>query len=428
MIHSYPEALKYLYDNLPMFQRVGAAAIKKDLHNTIKLCEVLGDPQHAFRSVHVAGTNGKGSTCHMLASVLQASGCNTGLYTSPHLKEFTERIKVNGREVSREYVLDFVNRIKPSIEEIRPSFFEITVAMAFDFFARQSIDVAVIETGLGGKLDSTNVISPLISVITNISWDHQDLLGNTLQEIAVQKAGIIKAKTPVVVSERQHEVQEVFINTARENHAPIFFASDEYAVVPSPDAEGINILRGTGTVLKDVRLPLKGFYQNRNVPGVMKTIDVLQTHFPITPAQLKRGLEDVISNTQLRGRWQTIRYNPTVVCDTGHNYSGVEQVMRQIFALNFDRLFIIWGMVGDKDVRKILELLPKEAKYYFCQARIPRAMEATALQQEAASFGLQGEVIADVNEAKRAAISQAGPQDLIFIGGSTYVVAEIEEL
>jgi dihydrofolate synthase / folylpolyglutamate synthase len=428
MIHSYQEALKYLYDNLPMFQRVGAAAIKKDLTNTIKLCTILGEPQRAFRSIHVAGTNGKGSTCHMLASILQASGYKTGLYTSPHLKEFTERIKVGGIEVTREYVVDFVNRIKPSIEEIRPSFFEITVAMAFDYFAKESIDVAVVEVGLGGKLDSTNVVQPLISVITNISWDHKELLGNTLPEIAGQKAGIIKPGIPVVVSERQHEVQDVFITTARENNAPIFFASDEYTVRASRGADAVDILKGTEILLKEVRLPLKGFYQHRNVPGVMKTVDVLQQHFSIGRAQLKKGLEDVLINTQLKGRWQTINNNPTVVCDTGHNYSGVQQVMRQIFTQKFSRLFIIWGMVKDKDVKQILGLLPKEAKYYFCQARIPRAMDATTLQLEAAAFGLKGEVIPDVNEAKRAALSHAAADDFIFIGGSTYVVAEIEEL
>lgn len=426
MIRTYPEALKYLYDNLPMFQRVGAVAIKKDLTNTLRLCNVLGNPQHTFKSIHVAGTNGKGSTCHMLASVLQAGGYKTGLYTSPHLKEFTERIKVNGREVSRKYVVDFVNRIRPAIEEVRPSFFEITVAMAFDYFAEQSIDVAVVEVGLGGKLDSTNVIEPLVSVITNISWDHKDLLGDTLPEIAAQKAGIIKGQTPVVISERQQEVEDVFVSTAREKDAPIFFASDEYRV--APNGEKIDLLKGEVVVLENVQLPLRGFYQRRNVPGVIKTLEILKKDFSITPLQLKRGLEDVVVNTTLKGRWQQLAINPAVVCDTGHNYSGVQEVIRQIRAQKFRRLFMVWGMVKDKDVKQILGLLPRDAKYYFCQANIPRAMDAGVLQQEALAVGLKGEVVRDVNDAKRAALAEAQADDFIFIGGSTYVVAEINEL
>lgn len=428
MIHTYQEALKYLYDNLPMFQRVGAAAIKKDLTNTLALCDVLGNPQRRFKSIHVAGTNGKGSTCHMLASVLQTSGFKTGLYTSPHLKEFTERIKVDGKEIPAEFVLDFVNGIRPVIETIRPSFFEITVAMAFDFFAKASIDVAVVEVGLGGKLDSTNVIEPLVSVITNISWDHKELLGNTLAEIAAQKAGIIKRDTPVVISERQVEVQDVFINTARERQAPLFFASDEYTAVPSADGQSIDVMKGGRVVLANVDFPLRGFYQWRNVPGVVKTIDVLQPVFNVSAGQLKKGLEEVLVNTRLKGRWQQLATSPVVICDTGHNFSGVREVMKQLQAQRFNRLFIIWGMVKDKDVKDILRLLPQEATYYFCQAHIPRAMEANILQQEAGAIGLKGKAVPDVNEALRAARALAAPEDLIFVGGSTYLVAEIEEL
>lgn len=306
MILSYTDAVKYLYDNLPMFQRVGAAAYKKDLSNTLKLCKALGDPQYAFKSIHVAGTNGKGSTCHMLASVLQASGYKTGLYTSPHLKEFTERIKVNGEEVSQQYVVDFVNRIKPSIEEIRPSFFEITVAMAFDYFARQEVDIAVVEVGLGGRLDSTNIITPLVSVITNISWDHKDLLGNTLEAIAGEKAGIIKSGIPVVISERQAEVQDVFIKKALDQNAEIFFASDRYAVAQGADHQSLDILKGSQMALADIQFPLRGFYQRRNIPGVMQTLDLLKRHLTITSAHLKKGLEEVVARTGLLGRWQKI--------------------------------------------------------------------------------------------------------------------------
>lgn len=428
MITTYQDTLKYLYDNLPMFQRVGAVAIRKDLTNTFALCEALGNPQRTFRTIHVAGTNGKGSTSHMLASVLQTAGYKTGLYTSPHLKDFTERIKVNGIEADKGYVVEFVNRMLPVIEAVKPSFFEITVAMAFDYFAREAVDVAVIEVGLGGRLDSTNVISPLISVITNISWDHQDLLGNTLPDIAAEKAGIIKPGVPVVISERQAEVEEVFIRKAGEQRAPISFASDEYSVRVHKDGETLDILKGNTTVQEQVGLPLHGYYQHRNVVGVMKALDILQVHFSLSAQHIREGLEGVVANTRLKGRWQTLRNSPTVICDTGHNYSGVGEVMRQIRARDFRRLFILWGMVKDKDVKKVLSLLPADAIYYFCQARIPRAMEAARLQELAVEYGLKGEVIPDVNEALRAALAHASPDDLIFIGGSTYVVAEIDEL
>lgn len=428
MIFSYQDALKYLYENLPMFQRVGAVAIKKDLVNTLKLCKVLGDPQTAFRSVHVAGTNGKGSTCHMLASILEVSGYKTGLYTSPHLKAFTERIKIGGKEVPPQYVLDFVNRIKPVIEEVRPSFFEITVAMAFDYFAQENVDVAIVEVGLGGRLDSTNVITPLVSVITNISWDHKDLLGNTLCQIAGEKAGIVKKKIPVVVSERQPEVEGIFISKAQQEDAPIFFASDEYTVVGNSESGTIDIRRNGKTILRDVKFPLLGNYQHRNIPGVMKTIDLLKSDYPVTAGQVKKGLERILATTGLKGRWQKIASNPTVVCDTAHNYSGIREVMLQVSSENFKRLFIVWGMVKDKEADAIFGLLPASASYVFCQAKIPRAMDAELLRQEAFRFGLHGEAIRDVNEAKRAALAQASTDDFVFIGGSTYVVAEIDEL
>lgn len=428
MLLSYADVLKYLYDNLPMFQRVGAAAIRKDLTNTLKLCASLGNPQQSFASVHVAGTNGKGSTSHMLASILQTSGYKTGLYTSPHLKQFTERIRVNGIEVSRDYVTAFVNRVRPLIEEFHPSFFEITVAMAFDYFARERVDVAVIETGLGGRLDSTNIIEPVLSVITNISWDHKDLLGDTLPKIAAEKAGIIKAGVPVVVSERQEEVQDVFLRKAEETHSRIFFASDEYVAALKPDRRLVDVYKDKRILLRDVAFPLRGHYQNRNIPGVMKAVELLQDVFPTTIDAIKKGLEDVIVNTNLKGRWQVLNTSPIVVCDTGHNYSGIREVFQQVASARFNRLFVVWGMVKDKDIKPILELLPKVAYYYFCQANIPRALDASQLQREAADVGLSGEVIADVNEAKRTALTRASSDDFIFIGGSSYVVAEIEEL
>lgn len=410
-----------------MFQRVGAAAIKKDLSNTLKLCKILGDPQHSFRTIHIAGTNGKGSTCHMLASVMQASGYKTALYTSPHLKEFTERIKVNGQEVSTEFVVNFVNRIRPAIEEIKPSFFEITVAMAFDYFRHERVDVAVIEVGLGGRLDSTNVITPILSVITNISFDHKDLLGDTLPEIANEKAGIIKRNIPVVVSERQPETDDIFIMKAHAEDAEIYFASDEYsAAVHLPGR--LNIFQAGRKIYDDIPFPLLGEYQQRNVPGVIKALEVLDRTFSVTPAQIRDGLKDVVKNTGLKGRWQILSSNPTVVCDTAHNEGGIREVVRQLSHQRFERLFMIIGVVKDKDVSVILKLLPKEAFYYFCQAKIPRAMDAGKLKQLAAETGLRGDVVADVNEAKLNAISRAGKSDFIFIGGSTYVVAELDGL
>lgn len=426
MISSYPEAVNYLYNNLPMFQRVGAAAFKKDLGNTIRLCEFLDNPHQRFKSIHVAGTNGKGSTAHLLASVLQAAGYKTGLYTSPHLKDFTERIKVNGEQVAPDFVVGFVNRIDPFVQQLSPSFFEITVAMAFEYFAREQVDVAIIEVGLGGRLDSTNVITPLISVITNISWDHKDLLGDTLPAIAFEKAGIIKPKVPVVISERQDEVADVFTAQAREKQSAIVFASDVYFVLEK--GEVIDILKRGVPYLTGIRLPLPGSYQKQNIPGVMQTIEQMRDHFVISDQHIREGIEGVLVRTGLKGRWQQINSSPTVVCDTGHNEAGIRQVMQQISRQQFRKLFIIWGMVKDKDTGAILRLLPQHAYYYFCQAKIPRAMDAHVLCVEAAKFGLKGVAVPDVNEAKTRALSQAQSDDFIFIGGSTFVVAEIDEL
>lgn len=427
MIRQYEEAVQYLYDNLPMFQRVGAVAFKKDLTNTLQLCRALGDPQTKFRSIHIAGTNGKGSTSNMLASVLQEAGYKTGLYTSPHLKSFTERIKVDGRDVSEQFVVDFVNKIRPVVAGIQPSFFEITVAMAFDYFAQQQVDVAVVEVGLGGRLDSTNVITPLVSVITNIGWDHKDLLGDTLPKIAAEKAGIIKRNIPVVVSERQPDVESVFTTQAQEKEATLFFASDDYHVAAAPDAT-LHVVRHGSTVFEALRLPLTGIYQQKNLPGVLKTIDLLREHFSITPQQLRAGLENVIVNTGFKGRWQKLRDKPLMICDTGHNIDGIREIVRQLDSITFRQLHIVFGVVKDKDVTDVLAMLPKRATYYFCQAQIPRAMEATMLAEKARHAGLRGEVIPDVNEAKRKALKNASQDDLIFIGGSTFVVAEIEEL
>lgn len=426
-LSSYQEALDYLYANLPIFQRVGAAAYKKDLHNTIQLCQDLDNPQHKFRSVHAAGTNGKGSTSHLLASVLQSAGYKTGLYTSPHLKEFTERIRINGREIEREFVVDFVNRIQPSIEKIQPSFFEITVAMAYDYFAQQQVDIAIIEVGLGGRLDSTNVITPLVSVITNISWDHQDILGDTLEKIAFEKAGIIKRNVPAIVSEKQTSVESVFVGKAAAEHAPLYFAGDEYQAHLD---NGRLVCRKNDVIVLDIdSFPLMGSYQERNIPGVLRCIDELvQLGFVISRESIERGFRKVTDQTGLKGRWQKIGSNPTVYCDTGHNEAGVKEVVAMIRRQTFRTLLMVIGMVKDKDISKVLSLLPKEGYYFFCQAKIPRAMDAVELQKQAGVNGLHGEVIPDVNEALAHARAKAQAGDFIFVGGSTFVVAELNDI
>ncbi|HEY0769077.1 MAG TPA: Mur ligase family protein, partial [Sphingobacteriaceae bacterium] len=329
MFTTYQETLDYLYANLPMFQRIGAAAFKKDLTNTIKLCDALGNPEKKFKSIHVAGTNGKGSSSHMLASILQESKRKTGLYTSPHLKSFTERIRVNGEEVSEAFVVDFVNRVQPVVDEIKPSFFEITVAMAFDYFASQQVDVAVIEVGLGGRLDSTNVITPEVSLITNIGWDHKDLLGDTLEKIAGEKAGIIKPGIPVVISERQDGIDDIFLRIAKEQNAPIYFASDQFEV---STIDGKHQIFKDGTVvIRDVKFPLNGRYQSHNIRGAVNTVEVFRKRgFKITDAAVKRGLQNVIRNTHLKGRWQVLKKRPLMICDTGHNVDGIRYVTQQL--------------------------------------------------------------------------------------------------
>jgi dihydrofolate synthase / folylpolyglutamate synthase len=427
MVTKYQQTLAYLYQNVPMFQRVGAVAYKADLTNTLALCEALGNPQNKFKSIHVAGTNGKGSTSHMLASVLQSAGYKTGLYTSPHLKEFTERIKINGREIDQAFVVDFVNRILPQIDAINPSFFEITVAMAFDYFASLKVDVAVIEVGLGGRLDSTNVITPVLSVITNISFDHKDILGDTLEKIASEKAGIIKDHVPVVVSQRQPEIENVFIDKAKTHHAMLHFASDEYEAAQS--AASFEIKKNDEVYLSKLSLPLKGNYQTKNLAGVLKSVEILnQTGFRISQEQLIDGLEKTVTQTGLKGRWQQLQTQPLIICDTGHNADGVREIVSQINEQKFKNLFIVWGMVKDKEPDEVLSLLPKHASYYFCQAKIPRAMDAALLQQLSERFGLKGELEADVNTAIAKAKAKADNEDFIFIGGSTFVVAEIDDL
>lgn len=425
-METYQQVLDYLYQSLPMFQRVGAVAYKPDLKNTLALCSALDHPENKFRSVHVAGTNGKGSSSHMIAAILQSAGYRVGLYTSPHLKDFTERIRFNGQPASQNFIIDFVRRMKPVLEEIKPSFFETTVAMAFDFFVKEKVDVAVIEVGLGGRLDSTNVITPLVSLITNISWDHMELLGDTLPKIASEKAGIIKPHVPVVVSEHQKETDFVFVEKAKQQDTAIYFGSDLYSI--QSIGGGRFLVQGNQQKLS-CELDLMGDYQQKNLAGVLTVVDQLRKeNFAISEESVLGGLKNTSRLTGLKGRWQKLGDHPLIICDTGHNEAGIREVLQQVSKQKYEKLFFVLGMVKDKDVDKVLKLLPANAFYIFCQAKIPRAMSANELKERAAAFGLSGEVIADVNKAIGAAKKMASDNDMIFIGGSTFVVADVNDL
>ncbi len=429
---TYPEVLDFLYSQLPMFQRTGAAAYKDNLDNTIRLDKMFGHPHHSFKTIHVAGTNGKGSVSHMLASVLQEAGYKTGLYTSPHLKDFRERIRVNGEMISEEAVVRFVElyQEKNRYENIEPSFFELTVSMAFDYFRSMLVDVAVVEVGLGGRLDSTNVISPEVSVITNISFDHMNLLGNTLPKIAAEKAGIIKSGIPVVIGESHPETAPVFIEFAERLGAPILFADQEYyadySLLTIDGKQSLNIQKNGEMLYSGLKLDLLGIYQRHNVPTVLKAIDVLnEKGWTLTEEIIRKSLLNVIGNTGLLGRWQIIGHNPLTVCDTGHNEAGIRLVVEQINQTAWKQLHMIIGMVNDKDQTKVLSLLPSNAKYYFTKAALPRATEPEELLAKAEPYGLRGNCYPTVRQALSAALANAGKSDLVFVGGSTFVVAEI---
>ena len=412
-----------------MFTRIGAAALKKDLYNTIQLCEALDNPQDKFKSIHIAGTNGKGSTSHMLAAILQEAGYKTGLYTSPHLKDFRERIRINGKMIPESVVIDFVANQTEIIEEIEPSFFEVTVAMAFDYFAKEKVDIAIIEVGLGGRLDSTNIITPELSVITNISLDHTNILGDTLQEIAFEKAGIIKKYVPVVIGEKQPEIEEVFIQKANKEIALISFA-DTVLHLENVRNNGLNLIvdvyQGTTSIYLDLTLDLTGTHQLKNILTVIETVLSLRSRgYQIPKTAVYDALSSVKNLTGLQGRWQTLSTNPLVICDTGHNKAGLIEVIKNINNINFNQLHFVIGMVKDKDIDGVLAILPKNATYYFCQPALERALSANDLAQKAASFLLKGEIFDTVKLAFENAKEQAKPNDLIFVGGSTFVVAEI---
>ncbi len=434
---TYPETLAWLYAQLPMYQRVGAAGFKKGLGNTQALAEALGHPEARFRSVHVAGTNGKGSSSHLLAAVLQSAGYKVGLYTSPHLREFTERIRVNGQELAPAYLVAWVEQHRGLFAEIEPSFFEMCVALAFDYFAAEQVDIAVVEVGLGGRLDSTNIITPLVALITNISYDHQAMLGNTLPEIAGEKAGIIKPGRPVVVSQTQPEVAAVFAAKARQEGSPLLFADTRYeARVAGPAAprsaaavQQLDVQRDGQPWLLGVEMGLLGDYQRLNLPGVLATLDELRAQgFVIPESALRAGLREVTRLTGLRGRWSILGQHPLVIADTAHNEAGLRLVLAQLAQVPHQQLHLVVGVVNDKDISKILELLPRAATYYFCQADIPRALPAAELAAQAAAAGLTGRAYGPVAAAVAAARAAAGPEDVVFIGGSTFVVAEVAEL
>ena len=428
MMMTYSQTIEYLYAKLPMFQRIGEKAYKKDLHNTLALCQFLGNPQNKFKSIHVAGTNGKGSSTHFLAAILQSAGYKTGLYTSPHLKNFTERIRINGKEAEEHFIIDFVEKTQAIIEEINPSFFELTTAMMFYYFAENQIDIAVIETGLGGRLDSTNVISPEVSLITNISFDHQNILGNTLPQIAFEKAGIIKPATPCVISELQPEIADVFKQKASTTHSQLFFASEEYEIsnegFKNTVEEKFSILKNKDIFISDLTSELKGTYQAKNLCGVLKTIELLD-NYTIEKEHIKRGIEKVVTLTGLKGRWQKLGESPLIICDTGHNEGGIREVLKQLATLPYQQLHFVYGTVNDKDLDKVLSLLPTDAYYYFCKPDIPRGLNAGFLAQEARNYELHGAICGSVAEAFELAKMRAKPKDLIFVGGSTFVVAEV---
>jgi len=427
---NYKQTIEFLYSSLPAYHRIGKAAYKNDLANTIALDDHFSHPHTKYKTIHIAGTNGKGSVSHITASVLQAAGWKTGLYTSPHLKDFRERIRVNGKMISREEVIQFVKSNRDIIEKIKPSFFELTVAMAFDFFYRQEVDVAVIETGLGGRLDSTNIILPVLSVITNIGHDHMDLLGNSLEKVAGEKAGIIKKHIPVIIGETQKESKEVFIRKAREMEAPVYFADTRFRCSleewnPGSSYRKFSVKDLTDNSSFNGTIPLPGNYQLKNIQTLFQVFNVLDSGFGISEKTVKTGIRNVIRNTGLMGRWQVIGKDPLTICDTGHNKEGIEYVTRQIEMTPSTGLHMVIGFVSDKDLSEILPLLPKKAKYYFTRAEVERALDENLLKMKAGEYGLEGKSYATVKEALAAARTAAATSDLVFVGGSNFIVAGV---
>jgi len=403
---TYQETLTWMFGQLPMYQRQGKSAFKKDLTNILAFAEVLQQPQNNFKSIHVGGTNGKGSTSHMLASILQEAGYKVGLYTSPHLKDFTERIKINGKEIRKEFVVDFIETHREFLEQQHLSFFEMTVGMAFDYFSQEKVDIAIIEVGLGGRLDSTNIVNPILSIITNIGMDHTQFLGNTISQIATEKAGIIKKETPVVIGETSAESKDVFMQKANEVKAPIVFAEDEEKVNLESD--------------------LKGDYQESNKQTVAVAVRQLRDQgWSLSKENLQNGLANVVQNTGLRGRWEILQNQPKIIADTAHNREGLEIVLHQLKKLQPKKLHMVLGFVNDKDLDQLLPMFPLDAIYYFCQPNVIRGMEVKVLADKAAAFGLEGKMYTSVTEALTHAKTNAGSEEIIYVGGSTFTVAEI---
>ena len=426
---NYNETLNWMFNKLPMYQRIGAAAYKADLNTTIEILDYLNNPQDNFKSIHIAGTNGKGSVSHSLASVFQAAGFKTGLYTSPHLRDFRERIRINGDMIPEDNVVSFIEQHKQKLEDLELSFFEMTVAMAFDYFSKEKVDIAIIEVGMGGRLDSTNVIHPELSLITNISLDHVKFLGDCEEKIAAEKAGIIKDATPVVIGETQEKSKDVFINKANEKNSPIYFADQ---IFDCQKKEGLaleyhcyDIYKNKETYLNDLKFPLLGNYQKKNLATIICALDILKEKFDISQNNINDGLLNVVNNTGLMGRWQVINKKPLAIADTGHNVAGINEVKRQLAETKFERLHFVLSVVNDKDIDGILELLPKDAEYYYCKADIPRGLSADILEEKARLCGLKGKVYNSVKDAYSNACSNAKEGDLVFVGGSNFTVAEV---
>ena len=427
-IKSYKSALSYIFAKLPMYHRVGQVAYKKDLTNTIQLCEAAGNPQDKIKTIHIAGTNGKGTTTHIIAGGLQSQGYKVGVYTSPHYKDFRERIKINSQYITSKFIVNFLNKHHETIELVDPSFFEVTVAMAFAYFESEKVDFAIIETGLGGRLDSTNIINPLLSVITNISYDHQNLLGDTLQAIAGEKAGIIKEKVPILIGERQSEVEQVFIDKAKTMSAPITFAEDNLKLTLLQSANGTKEYQAKyqdEIWLKSLKTTISGPFQDKNLVTGLCALKMLSKQIEINDAQLMHFFPDLIQKTAYMGRWQVLGQRPLIIADSAHNEGGLKLVINELTTIKKTHLHIVMGFVNDKDLSKVLALFPKDATYYFAKANIPRGLEASALQTTAKEFQLIGKSYTSVNKAFAAAHKKAQPEDLIFVGGSIFVVAEV---
>lgn len=426
---NYADTTNWMFNQLPMYQLVGATAYKADLHNTIELLNILDNPQDKFRTIHVAGTNGKGTTSHTLASIFQEHGFKTGLYTSPHLHDYRERIRINGNMIPEQNVIDFVTEHREQMEKMQLSFFEMATGMAFDYFAKEKVDIAIIEVGMGGRLDCTNVIRPEISIITQISMDHTHFLGDTLEKIAAEKAGIIKAGTPVVIGETQPEIEHVFRGKAEEGNSPIFFADQIFDCdkvhVDSLEYQEFDIWKNSELYMEAAKYPLLGYYQKKNLATIMCAIDLLKDKFNITEEEIADGLENVVRNTNLMGRWQVMNKRPLVIADTGHNTGGVKEIVAQLNDMNFNKLHFVLGCVNDKDIDGILNLLPHYAEYYFCKADIPRGLDANILAGKAFKAGLRGNVYESVQNAYKSALNNAKFNDVVFIGGSNFTVAEI---